>query len=185
VLKILVNSALGVGAVVWGCALAGCTGRAGSAKAPMTPAVEAIGRPALAGGKATSMPSEQTTFAKMADEACGLSGGCLVGASRAMVEGHRLDLARKANIQSEQHSAVPADALKAPTADINGDGFVTLDELIAMRRAGLSDQEMIDRLRATGQVFTLSPLQWRYLYDRGIGSAALEWMCKTGGMAER
>jgi len=57
---------------------------------------------------------------------------------------------------------------------------VSLDELIAMRRTGLDEQEMIDRLRATGQVFCLSPLQWRYLYDRGINRPVLDWMSNQG-----
>jgi len=163
------------------CALTGCAkDRAPASDHAIPPAVEMMGRPHLAATQASSLPTDQTMFAKLADEACGLSGGCLIGASHAMLEGHRLDLARKANEHAEEHPAVPADAREAKTADLNGDGFVTLDELIAMRRTGLDEQEMIDRLRATGQVFCLSPLQWRYLYDRGINRPVLDWMSNQG-----
>jgi hypothetical protein len=142
--------------------------------------VEAIGRPQLAGLPATSAPTDQTSFARLADGACGLAGGCLVGACRSNLDGHRLDLARKADEHSKLHPAVPAEAREAKTADLNGDGFVTLDELIAMRRAGLDDPEIIDRLKATGQVFSLSPRQWQYLYDRGINQPVLDWMSGKG-----
>ena len=169
-----------------GCALCGCANQHSRSGQPaMAPKVEAIGRPAMAGARATSAPTDTTAFAKLADAACGLSGGCLVGASRAMLEGHRVDLACRANERSEQRPALPADARDARTADLNGDGFVTLDEMIAMRRAGLDDREIIQRLVATGQVFTLSPRQWQYLYDRGINRPVLDWMSNQGAVAVR
>lgn len=62
----------------------------------------------------------------------------------------------------------PDAARTARTADVNGDGFVTLDEVVAMRRADLSDSEMIRRLENTGQVFTLGSEQERYLLDNGV-----------------
>jgi hypothetical protein len=181
VLRIPTNLALKALPVLAACALTGCAkDHAPAARQPIPPAVEAMGRPQLATTQAASLPTEQTIFAKLADEACGLSGGCLVGASHGMLEGHRIDLARKANEHAEVHPAVPADARNSKSADLNGDGFVTLDEVIAMRRAGLDDQEMIDRLQATRQVFCLSPLQWRYLYDRGINLPVLDWMSNNG-----
>jgi len=57
---------------------------------------------------------------------------------------------------------------KASTADLNDDGFVTLDEVVAMERANLSDREMVDRLQRTGQVFELTEQQEKYLEDRGV-----------------
>jgi hypothetical protein len=184
VLKISINLVLRTGTVLIGCALGGCASKPAAVATPrLTPAVEAIGRPALASGQATSSPTNETAFARLADAACGLSGGCLVGASRAMLEGHRLELARQANERSKQHPALPADAREAKTADLNGDGFVTLDELIAMRRVGLDDREIVARLEATRQVFTLSPRQWIYLYDRWINRPVLDWMSNQGAVA--
>ncbi|HEX2238543.1 MAG TPA: hypothetical protein VHJ19_09450, partial [Gammaproteobacteria bacterium] len=54
------------------------------------------------------------------------------------------------------------------TADLNGDGFVTTDEVVAMGKAGLSNQEMIDRLQATGQVFALNAKQKNDLTEAGV-----------------
>ena len=185
-LRIPTNLGLNAGTLLLGCALAGCASDPPpKAQAPLPLAVEAMGRPALASTQAASLPTDQTLFGKLADDACGLSGGCLVGASRAMLEGHRLELARKANERSEEHPALPADARDARTADLNGDGFVTLDEMIAMRRAGLDDREIIERLEATGDVFTLSPRQWQYLYDRGINRPVLDWMSNQGSAGDR
>jgi predicted transglutaminase-like cysteine proteinase len=158
----------------------GCTSTPKSRSALISPAAAAIGRPQLATTQETSAPTDQTAFCRLADDACGLSGGCLIGASRAMLDKQQIDLARRANQQSQQHPAIPADAREHPTADLNGDGFVTLDELIAMRRAGVDDDQMIDRLRATGQVFALSPRQWQYLYERGINRPVLDAISNMG-----
>jgi hypothetical protein len=49
-----------------------------------------------------------------------------------------------------------------------------------MRRAGVDDDQMIDRLRATGQVFALSPRQWQYLYERGINRPVLDAISNMG-----
>ncbi len=184
-LKIPTNLALNASLLLSGCALAGCTAPVTKSDPPLPHAVEVMGRPALASTRAASRPTDQTLFGKLADDACGLSGGCLVGASRAMLEGRRLELARNANEHAEQHPALPADARDAKTADLNGDGFVTLDEMIAMRRAGLDDREIIERLEATGDVFTLSPRQWLYLYDRGINRPVLDWISNQGSTGDR
>ena len=66
--------------------------------------------------------------------------------------------------------------MRAPTADVNGDGFVTMDEVVAMRAAGFSDQQMLERLRATGQVFELTPEQQRYLHDHGVSDYVIGQM---------
>src|SRR5205814_908677 len=67
-----------------------------------------------------------------------------------------------------------AEARTARTADLNGDGYVTLNEVVALRKADLSDSEMIRRLEDTGQVFYLSGEQENYLRDRArhIGAKA-------------
>jgi esterase/lipase superfamily enzyme len=64
--------------------------------------------------------------------------------------------------------ATPEDVDNASTADLNGDGFVTTDEIVAMGKAGLSNQEMIDRLQATGQVFALNAKQKYDLTEAGV-----------------
>jgi hypothetical protein len=59
---------------------------------------------------------------------------------------------------------------------VNGDGYVTLDEVAAMKDAGLSDTEMLNRLRATGQVFDLTADSQKYLRDHGISENVISQM---------
>jgi hypothetical protein len=53
-------------------------------------------------------------------------------------------------------------------ADLNSDGFVTIDELVALEKAGLSDQEIVQRLEATGQIFELTASQEQQLLSAGV-----------------
>src|SRR5437868_9555512 len=100
--------------------------------------------------------------------ALGAGGGYVVGANSDRILGRDRDSAERAVRQSQEHPATAQDALRATTADLNNDGFVTLDEVVAMRDAGLSEAQMLDRLRATNQVFELTPEQRQYLLDRGV-----------------
>jgi hypothetical protein len=45
---------------------------------------------------------------------------------------------------------------------------VTTDEVVAMGKAALSNQEMIGRLQATGQVFALNAKQKNGLTEAGV-----------------
>jgi hypothetical protein len=65
---------------------------------------------------------------------------------------------------------------KASTADLNADGFVTFDEIVAMDRAGLDDAKMIQRLRATGQVFDVTPAQRDALTEAGVSPVVVAEM---------
>lgn len=58
--------------------------------------------------------------------------------------------------------------MQGGTADLNDDGFVTMDEIVAMQKAGLSDDEILARCRATQQIFQLSPEQEKALRDAGV-----------------
>ena len=64
--------------------------------------------------------------------------------------------AEEAAREAVEDPATPEQAKNAATADINEDGFVTLDEVAALEKAGLTDDEMVERLRLTGQVFELA-----------------------------
>jgi hypothetical protein len=78
------------------------------------------------------------------------------------------DAAVAASQNSQRAPASVEQARNAATADLNGDGFVTLDEVVAMKQAGYSEQQMLQRLQATGQVFQLTADQERYLMDHGV-----------------
>lgn len=73
-------------------------------------------------------------------------------------------------------AATPQDVFNSTTADLNGDGFVTLDEIVAMKQAGLTDDQMIERLRATNQIYQLTPAQEAFLRRQGISSFVIMQM---------
>ncbi|MEX2081296.1 MAG: glycine zipper 2TM domain-containing protein [Dehalococcoidia bacterium] len=102
--------------------------------------------------------------------ALGAGGGYLIGAYWDKLTGKEKEEAIQAGRDAEANPADAADVKGTTTADLNSDGFVTLDEVVAMEKAGLSDQEMTKRLRATNQYFELTSQQELYLRDRGVSN---------------
>jgi uncharacterized membrane protein YebE (DUF533 family) len=101
--------------------------------------------------------------------AVGAAGGYLIGAKTDWFkkdDGERRAL--QAIESARQNPATVADVEQASTADLNSDGFVTIDELVAMKQAGLNDEQMLARLRATDQIFDLTEDQKKALIDAGI-----------------
>ena len=98
----------------------------------------------------------------------GANGGMLIAAAPEKFEQHKTQEAVATSKHAEESPMRVADVHNALTADLNGDGYVTLDEVVAMQRAGLSDYEIVNRLRATPQVFSLTPQQEHYLTDRHV-----------------
>lgn len=115
--------------------------------------------------------SENRLLGALIGGALGAGGGYLIGAETDWFESDDEEVREEANRaarSARQSPATAAQARAAATADINNDGFVTLDEVVAMENAGFSDQAMLDRLEATGQVFDLNEEQRQYLIDRGV-----------------
>jgi hypothetical protein len=113
------------------------------------------------------------------NRAVGAVVGGLLGAGGGWLIGQQVDKkndkdAEKAAEQAQQTPATPQQARQSATADLNKDGFVTLDEVVAMREAGLDDQEMVKRLEATGQVFQLTASQEDYLINRGVNRGVVD-----------
>ena len=115
--------------------------------------------------------------------ALGAGGGWLIGANKDKITGkddderrESRDEAIRASERAERNPATAADVDKARTADLNDDGFVTLDEVVALRQANLSDDEMVARLEQTGQVFELTDYQEDYLRTRGVSDDVLREM---------
>ena len=100
--------------------------------------------------------------------ALGAGGGYLIGAHSDKLTGHDSGAAQEAVKRAQANPATPEEARLATTADLNHDGFVTMDEVVAMKRAGFSDQEMLSRMQATGQIFELTPEQQNYLRTNGV-----------------
>ena len=109
--------------------------------------------------------------------AIGAGGGYLIGAKTDWFEDEDASYnARRSVSVAQDRPATVRDVERAATADLNHDGFVTFDELVAMEEAGLSDDEMLDRLRDTDQVFDLSPGQERALRDAGVSARVIREM---------
>lgn len=114
--------------------------------------------------------------------ALGAGGGWLIGANKDKITGKDKDRGRareeaiKASQRAERNPAKPEDVDRARTADLNDDGFVTLDEVVALRQANLSDDEMVTRLERTGQVFELTDYQEDYLRTRGVSDDVIREM---------
>jgi hypothetical protein len=108
--------------------------------------------------------------------AVGAAGGYVIGKNKDKITGRDddNDELEAAEVKSQQTPATPEQARTATTADVNSDGFVTLDEVVALEQAGLTDDQIIDRLRATNQVFDLTEEQRRYLLDRGVSQEIVD-----------
>ena len=106
----------------------------------------------------------------------GAGGGFLIGASRDKLDQNtpqaRED-AIKASQRAEKNPAKPEAVDKSPTADLNADGYVTLDEVVALRQAHLNDPDLLERLRRTGDSFELTEYQQDYLRTRGVSDAVI------------
>ena len=103
----------------------------------------------------------------------GAGGGYIIGSE---IDKDREEEARQEAEKARQNPAQPEQARTAATADLNGNGFVTVDEVIAMERAGLTDEEMIRRLEATGQVFQIGESERRQLREGGVSEQVIDRM---------
>lgn len=108
--------------------------------------------------------------------ALGAGGGYLIGAQMQKNDEKNRDEAYRASDRDRDYPPTASDVDRARTADLNDDGFVTLNEVVAMEKAGLSDREMIRRLEDTRQVFALSREQEDYLRDRGVSAEVIREM---------
>lgn len=106
----------------------------------------------------------------------GAAGGYVIGANSDKIIGKNKDDAESAGQRAKTTPVTAEQARSARTADVNSDGYVTLDEVAAMKDAQLSDREMLNRLEATGQVFELSAESKQYLRDRGISENVISQM---------
>jgi hypothetical protein len=108
--------------------------------------------------------------------ALGAGGGYLIGAQMHKNDEKHRDEAITASDRDRDNPPSASEARSARTADLNNDGYVTLNEVVALRQADLSDSEMIRRLEDTGQVFYLSSEQEDYLRQRGVSESVIRAM---------
>jgi hypothetical protein len=105
--------------------------------------------------------------------ALGAGGGYLIGMkvdekNNGKDAEAKREAAIKASKDAEANPVSAQDAKNAKTADVNDDGFVTLDEVVALEQAGTKDKDIIKKLQRTQQVFELTDTQEQYLRDRNV-----------------
>ncbi|HEX8524758.1 MAG TPA: hypothetical protein VF669_21075 [Tepidisphaeraceae bacterium] len=103
----------------------------------------------------------------------GTSGGYLIGADWSKL---KLDAGRDAMAaveKAEKQPATAADVAPSKTADLNEDGFITTDEVVAMQQAGLSQRQMVDRLEKSRQYLELTAEQQQYLKSHAVPDAVV------------
>jgi hypothetical protein len=127
-----------------------------------------IGGLAGAGAGALIGGEDNRLLGALIGGAVGAGGGYLVGANWDKITGDDKDEAERAVQRAKDNPATAEQARRARTADVNNDGFVTMDEIIAMEKAGLSNREQINRLEATDQYFELTTSQEEQLRDAGV-----------------
>jgi hypothetical protein len=129
----------------------------------------------------TAVPpgSRQAALAALAAQVGGPGGGWIIAAKPNLIDQHSLGSAQAANRQAEQQPAGPADVEKSDNCDLNGDGFVTMDEILALKRAGLSTEQLTARVTRTPEIFSLTDRQQQYLRDRGIAQGVIGAMLAT------
>jgi hypothetical protein len=126
---------------------------------------------AATGGAAGALLGENRLLGALVGGTLGAGAGYLIGAKADWLEGdleQGRHAAERSIVEARQHPASVADVQEAGTGDLNRDGFVTQDELVAMEKAGLSDAEILERLRDTGQIFELDPRQEEELIALGV-----------------
>lgn len=106
----------------------------------------------------------------------GAAGGYVIGANSDKIIGKNKDEAESAGQRAKTTPVTAEQARTASTADVNSDGYVTLDEVVAMKDARLSDREMLNRLEATGQIFELNAESKQYLGDHGVSENVISQM---------
>ena len=129
-----------------------------------------IGGVAGAAAGAAIAGSGHRTLGALLGGIIGAGSGYMIGARRDRVDADPADqqAAQAAISRAQSDPATVADVSTSTTADLNSDGFVTADEVIALSDAGLHEDEIVTRLKATGQVFELTEAERNYLLANGV-----------------
>lgn len=122
-------------------------------------------------GAAAGAALGDSMFDTLIGGALGAGAGYLIGAKTDWFSSDNDNTtaeARQAVQNARTNPATAEDVENSNTGDLNDDGFVTTDELIAMEEAGLDEDEILDRLEATDQVFDITPAQSEQLVAAGV-----------------
>jgi hypothetical protein len=153
-------------------ALVGCESMPGTRQQQAT----VIGGAAGAAAGAAVGGSDHRVLGAIIGGVLGAGGGYVLAANTGVLRDDDRRAAAQAAERAQANPATAEAARAAATADINNDGFVTMDEVVAMSDAGLNDGEMIRRMEATQQVFDLTIEQEQHLVQQGVSRNVVNQM---------
>jgi osmotically inducible lipoprotein OsmB len=140
-------------------------GLAGCSSAPGTPGQQG----AVVGGATGAAVGASVTK----NRALGAVIGGAVGAAGGYVVGNKTGPLDKKDNTTTTYPDGTVQTTTMQTADLNHDGYVTLDEIVSMEKSGVSDDEMVRRIQATGLTFDLNDEQRKYLSDHGVSQTVI------------
>lgn len=153
-----------VGTVCAGLGLSGCS------SAPGTSGQQGAVVGGATGAAVGASVTKNRALGAVIGGAVGAAGGYVVGKKTGHMDNkdkHRDSGTAPSGESGEYRSTVA-------TADLNNDGFVTLDEIVKLEKNGESDEEMIRRISATGLTFDLSDEHRKYLSERGVSQYVID-----------
>lgn len=154
----------------WMTPLLAATLLAGCARLPYQRTTETGAAGAAVGAAAGALLAEDDdqVLGAILGGVLGATAGYVIGAETGWFgDGRQQDFDRAVN-RARRNPATVEDVYESSDADLNNDGLVTRDELIALSNAGLGPDEVIDRLEATNQIFYLGYEQRQALLDAGV-----------------
>lgn len=92
----------------------------------------------------------------------------LVGATQEKIKAKDRAGAENAVRVAESYPALPSEVTPSRSADLNNDGFITGDELLALRQAGLTDAEILKKVEQAGQVLEVGGEEREWLWSKGF-----------------
>lgn len=153
-----------IGSVCAGLGLSGC------ASAPGTSGQQGAVVGGATGAAVGASVTKNRALGAVIGGAVGAAGGYVVGNKT----GH-LDKDKKKTTTTTTPSGETIEIqATGATADLNSDGFVTLDEIAKLEKNGESDEEIIRRITATGLTFELNEEQRQFLRDKGVSETVIE-----------
>jgi hypothetical protein len=150
----------------------------GCKHAPQNPGSQGAAKGGVGGTAAGTATSEERNqlVSPLLGGSLGAGADYIVGANVDRILARDYTAATQATEKAKNQPATPQDVRNSNTADLNHDGFVTMDEVAAMMSAGLTDQQMLKRLRASDQIFELTAQQEQYFRDHGIDQYVISQM---------
>lgn len=142
---------------------------AGCAQLPYSTTTETTAGGAAIGAAVGAVLAEEddTLLGVLLGGLAGAAAGHVIGARTDwFAEGNEQELSNVAN-DTLNDSITAADVYGSSDADLNNDGLVTQEELIAMADV-LGQSAVIDRLQATNQIFHVTPAQRQSLIQAGV-----------------